>query len=689
MPPHTESGDWERDGILTRRRTLQFAGVGITLPGLSQTVGGQEGFVDIIGTDPSSYPTIQLNVQVDTEAGRDGRLSKEDFTVFENGEKRELTGFEFSSTQLDLVFVFDDTGSMGDEIAGAKAQSKELTQQIADSGIDAHYGLVSFKDNVDVDLPLTDDASKLERAIEELTADGGGDGPEDNFDAIEQALEFDLREGAQKVFIDITDNISHYRGDGTNISEYTLPEVKTDLMEAGVTYVAVSPGFDDEKASKKNLAEEVGGLYVDIDGGDFDKILREITETLVETYFVRYETTRAPGSDLPIGVDVIDPNRGEGSASGSLKIPEEVRSPLDVARENKVDITSEVDRLAVSIDEQSRVVPTLNGLQSAVEAGSVEEDTAVEAIERMVLVEDLAELSLAGLSSREAIEQKEGSFAGEPPESVGVDPSKNVLGTTGGLVIEAILSLTSMVSTISEYVTKLGENFPIVDELLKAAGKAAEIIKKILALNGVAELFIEPLIDKIWENIIKDQLLDGEYESAEELYADIEEETDQIEDTISDIMMRGYESGDDRSNALDDTLEQVDSELSTGGDGPTFGGGTADGGPVEDASSAADSARDKISDVITVAQDRLDNNEWIGILLNIIELSIILGAGAAAFTGGLSLLVPKAISLIFGLPALVIVLIGIKRGLDAGDDVLDIVDEAAKSIVEGEAEVSL
>lgn len=417
--------------------------------------------MDLIGTDPSSYPTIGLNVRVDSDAGRDGRLTEDDFTVTEGGEERELTGFEFSSTQLDLVFVFDDTGSMFNEIAGAKQQSKELTQQIADSGVDARYGLVSFKDDVEVDLSLTDDAAALQDALDDLFARGGGDGPEDNFDAIERALEFDFRDGAQKVFIDITDNIAHYRGDGSGFSEYTLEEVKTDLMEQGVTYVAVSPGFDDEQASKQVLAEEVGGLYVDINGGDFDRILERITGILVESYIVRYETPLPPGTDVPIGVIVQDPERGEGSDSGRVTIPEG-RLDEKIGRKEE-QISSIRESAGAVLGDTSDVDVAAEGLIGEIDdrqadASTSERAEMEEALDRVIAAESVTSAATDRVTREDGITD----LIGENVMKIAATGLEELITSIGGGLLKSIAKnlARSCRSISSKILDGLSSNIP-------------------------------------------------------------------------------------------------------------------------------------------------------------------------------------------------------------------------------------
>lgn len=315
----------DEQAAFSRRTWLKLAGAGVTMPAsLATNASAASSFVDLLSVDPSEYPNVSLNVSVDTAAGRNGELTKDDFTVVENGVEREITDFSFGSPKSDVVFVFDDTGSMSDEINGVKSKVTDLISDIEAAGIDARYGLVSFKDDIEVDLELVDDADRLRTAVDDLSASGGGDSPEDNFDAIVRALGLDFRSDAQKVIIDITDALSHYDGDGTGFSEYTIDEVASRLTDSGVAYIAVSPGYADERASKRELAERVDGTYIDINDGDFTMILEEIIGLIVTAYVVEYVTGVFAGATAPVSLIVDDPEEGTGRVEGEVDVPEDV-----------------------------------------------------------------------------------------------------------------------------------------------------------------------------------------------------------------------------------------------------------------------------------------------------------------------------------------------------------------------------
>ena len=286
-------------------------------------------FVDVLSVDAGEFPKIWAHVYVNTSAGSAGELTASDFEIYEDGVEQTIESFETTggttTTKADILFVFDDTGSMGDEISDMKTKCKDLTDSIEAAGIDARYALVSFGDAPELDQDWTDDATVFKSAVDALYASGGGDWPEDNLDAIEMGLGLGFRSGTQKIIIDITDAPTHYKGDGTGFSDYTMSEVENDLISTGVTYIAVSP--DSTAANeKKVLASEVGGLWIDIHGGDFSAILDQIVGVITSAYHIDYTTTNSAEdcTGRTVKVVVHDPVAGEDSDTGKYIAPCEV-----------------------------------------------------------------------------------------------------------------------------------------------------------------------------------------------------------------------------------------------------------------------------------------------------------------------------------------------------------------------------
>ncbi|MCB0082113.1 MAG: VWA domain-containing protein [Caldilineaceae bacterium] len=95
-----------------------------------------------------------------------------------------------SYAQLDLLFLIDATGSMGDEINKLKATMADIADQIAvlpeQPGV--RYGLVAYRDRGDAfvvrSYDFTPRLDDFQRTLAALRADGGGDEPE----ALNEAL---------------------------------------------------------------------------------------------------------------------------------------------------------------------------------------------------------------------------------------------------------------------------------------------------------------------------------------------------------------------------------------------------------------------------------------------------------------------------------------------------------------------
>ena len=91
-----------------------------------------------------------------------------------------ITAMAGECLEVDLVFIVDDTGSMGGVIDSVKASILLILAQADDADIsgEARIGLVTFKDNVVVQDTLSTDRTTSLAAIAALSAAGGSDEPE-------------------------------------------------------------------------------------------------------------------------------------------------------------------------------------------------------------------------------------------------------------------------------------------------------------------------------------------------------------------------------------------------------------------------------------------------------------------------------------------------------------------------------
>ncbi len=175
-----------------------------------------------------------------------------------------LRGGAFSPTPADVVFVFDTTSSMGEEISGALQASGQFADVLHGMGVDCRFGLVTFGDKVrsvhEADGRLTPSVTELEAWLSLQRPIGGEDQPENQLEALLVASRFDFRPKAHKVLILITDAPFHDKNDGTGICNHSLQEVEAVLQRRGLVCFVVGVPLE----GYLHLAESTGGQFFDI-----------------------------------------------------------------------------------------------------------------------------------------------------------------------------------------------------------------------------------------------------------------------------------------------------------------------------------------------------------------------------------------------------------------------------------------
>jgi len=96
--------------------------------------------------------------------------------------------------RIEALFVLDTTGSMGGLIEGAKQKIWSIANQLASArnGPQVRLGLIGYRDRGDHYVTrrfdLSEDVDALYAQLRQLTADGGGDGPESVNQALHEAV---------------------------------------------------------------------------------------------------------------------------------------------------------------------------------------------------------------------------------------------------------------------------------------------------------------------------------------------------------------------------------------------------------------------------------------------------------------------------------------------------------------------
>ncbi|ELZ49485.1 hypothetical protein C465_07941 [Halorubrum distributum JCM 9100] len=296
-------------------------------------------FSNLLSVGPdmgAGFPAVDARVRVDTPAGNAGDLTASEFAVCEDGCGQTIENVAFESGgAVDIVVVFDDTGSMFGPIDDLKSEVNSFTTELENEGVDARYALVSFKDIVEVDTDFTD-AGSFQTAVDGLIADGGDDSQEDNLDALavgtgnaaaqqgDGAELSDFRPGAQRVLIDITDAGAHDETDPR--TRFSQSEVEGFIDDGNVSYYAVAPDATDADVNKRDIADNVDdGTWFEFSiGADLTPIIDDITTGITEEAYVLSYTTTNPltdGSSRPVDVQIDDPDEGTLYEQGSYTAP--------------------------------------------------------------------------------------------------------------------------------------------------------------------------------------------------------------------------------------------------------------------------------------------------------------------------------------------------------------------------------
>ncbi len=153
------------------------------------------------------FPTVdkiptQTTIEINGKSKPINLSSKKEFTIA-FGTNQELP------KSLDLMFVVDTTGSMGDEMRYLTKEFDAIVSNVEKKhpNVDIRFGLTLYRDKGDDyivrDFDFTADKNKMKKQLEKQSANGGGDYPEAMDEGIEKALEasWKAKDGVRMIFV--------------------------------------------------------------------------------------------------------------------------------------------------------------------------------------------------------------------------------------------------------------------------------------------------------------------------------------------------------------------------------------------------------------------------------------------------------------------------------------------------------
>ncbi len=159
--------------------------------------------------------------------------------------KFKTTKTPIQNIPLDLLFIFDTTGSMGEEIARLKATIENINLNLNSFSPkpDIRFGMVLYKDKKDSYdtkiIPFTKDLSLFQKQLNKITANGGGDTPEDLQKALDDAVnKMEWRKKSLKLAFIITDAPPHLYKD----EKFTYVDAAKKAKSLGLKLFTIGAG---------------------------------------------------------------------------------------------------------------------------------------------------------------------------------------------------------------------------------------------------------------------------------------------------------------------------------------------------------------------------------------------------------------------------------------------------------------
>ena len=237
---------------------------------------------------------VSLNVTVaDGQARYVTDLTAQDFTIFEDGVKQEVTFFNHTNLPIALALLIDTSASMEPKLPTAQEAAVGFAKRLQTDDV---AEVIDFSSQVRILQGFTNDASALEKAIRSTNADGST--------ALYNAIYISLKE-LRKIHARTEDEIRRQAivvlSDGDDTSSLLPYEEVLDLAKRSETAIYTiglreqrdggRPSFKEAEYVLKQLAQETGGRsFFPTSVHELPKIYEQISQELSTLYSVAYSS---------------------------------------------------------------------------------------------------------------------------------------------------------------------------------------------------------------------------------------------------------------------------------------------------------------------------------------------------------------------------------------------------------------
>jgi VWFA-related protein len=221
-------------------------------------------------------PTFQAKValvQVHAEViGQDGRIltgfTKDDFRVFDGGKEQKILHFSAGEDPLDLILLFDTSGSMRPQVQKVAAAAREGMRELRSGD---RVAVMTFNSRSRLALPFTEDLDSVDRAIRDDVLGERFAGATLILSAVSDAAKLFMQEKRterRRAVLIITDNMGQRtRRESTVIRElWEADALLTGLIVGGTAAqtirMLVNPSMMALQVGVKGIAAKTGGDFL-------------------------------------------------------------------------------------------------------------------------------------------------------------------------------------------------------------------------------------------------------------------------------------------------------------------------------------------------------------------------------------------------------------------------------------------
>jgi Ca-activated chloride channel homolog len=234
---------------------------------------------------------VSLNVTVTDGTGKYVTdLNQEDFDVYEDGVRQNLTFFSRTQQPISLALLLDTSASMEEKMPIAQEAAIGFAHQLHKED---QAEIIDFDSQVRILAPFTGDGAALEKAIRATTANGSTS----LYNAIYISLK-ELRKTKAESTSDIRRQAIVLLSDGDDTSSLIEFDEVLDLAkrsETAIYAIGLRQGevgrreFKEAEFVLRQLSQETGGrVFFPTDARELPKIYQTIWEELSSQYSIGY-----------------------------------------------------------------------------------------------------------------------------------------------------------------------------------------------------------------------------------------------------------------------------------------------------------------------------------------------------------------------------------------------------------------